>query len=107
MNKRIKLANAFGTGLMLACFVLAFVSSTVAALSVFPFTNVTEGDLSVAGMGLGATGVWIALGFFVYAEKSRQEFEGCLDERLNDMFKRLEKCECKCGQESSDEVEGA
>ena len=92
--------NAFGTGLMVACYVLAFVSSAVAALSVFPFTDVTEGDLSVAGMGLGATGVWIALGFFVYAEKSSQEFETRLKKCLCRMFERLEKCECKCQADS-------
>ena len=102
MKNLIRLNNAFGTGLMIACFVLAFVSSTVAALSVFPFAEVTEGDLSVAGMGLGATGVWIALGFFVYAEKSRQEFETRLKKCLCRMFDRLEKCECKSGQESAD-----
>lgn len=107
MNKRIKLANAFGTGLMVACYLLAFVAASVAALTVIGEGGLTDRGLSIAGVMLGATGVWIALGFFVYAEKSRQEFEGCLEERLNDMFKRLEKRECRCGQESSDEVEGA
>ena len=91
MRGLTNLANWFGTALMTACFVLAFVSAAVTALA-----TAVDGDLLIAGVGLGATGVWVALGFFFYAESNRQAFEECLEDRLDDMFERLGKCECRC-----------
>ena len=91
MSKRIRITRWVGTVAMLVCFVLAFATAVIAALAL-----VINGGLTTAGAVIGATGVWIALGFFFYAESSRQEFEGCLEERLDDMFERLGKCECKC-----------
>ena len=97
MSKRIRVARRVGTLAMLACFALAIAAAGVAALAA-----VIDGDLTVAGIGIGTTGVWIALGFFFYAESSRQEFEGCLEERLDDVFERLGKCECKCQTDAVD-----
>ena len=91
MSKRIRIPRWVGTAAILFCFALAFAAAVVAALAV-----VINGDLTTAGAVTGATGVWIALGFFFYAESSRQEFEGCLEDRLDDMFERLGKCECRC-----------
>ena len=97
MSKRIRVARRVGTLAMLACFALAIAAAVVAALAA-----VIDGDLTVAGVGIGTTGVWFALGFFFYAESSRQEFEGCLEERLDDVFERLGKCECKCQTDAVD-----
>ena len=91
MEKRMRIAQRFGIAMMIACFLSAAVAAVVAALVVF-----NGGDLTLAGLAIGGTGVWIALGFFFYAEQSRFGFEACLDDRLNDMVKRLEKCECRC-----------
>ena len=98
MSKLDRFMNAFGTGLMVACYVLALVAASVSALTVVGEGGLTDRGLTIAGVGLGATGVWLALGFFVYAEKSRREFEECLEHRLDDMFELLETCERRCGR---------
>ena len=88
MSKRIRVTQRVGTAAILFCFALAIAAAVPA--------YVIDDDLAVAGVGLGATGVWVAMGFFVYAEKSRREFEGRLEERLDDVFEGLGKYECEC-----------
>ena len=97
MKKRIRVTQRVGTAAMLICFALAIAAAVVAARAAL-----VDGDLTTAGAVTGATGVWIALGFFFYAESSRQEFEGCLEDRLDDMFERLGRCECKCQTDAVD-----
>lgn len=98
MSKRIRITRWVGTAAILFCFALAFATAVIAALAV-----TINGDLTTGGAVIGATGVWIALGFFFYAESSRQEFEGCLEDRLDDMFERLRRCECRCQVDAIDE----
>ena len=94
MDKRIRIARRFAIAMMVVCFLIAGVAASVAA-----FAIINDGDATVAGLLIGGAGVWIALGFFFYAEQSRMEFESCLEERLNDMVEQLKKCECMCQAE--------
>ena len=96
MSIREKASKRIGRGLMYAFFGLAFISASVAALTVVGEGGLSDRGLSVVGIGLGATGVWVALGFFMYAELTRNELEECIKKQLCEILGELKKCECSC-----------
>ena len=96
MTKREKLREGIGRGLMYAFFALGFISASVAAPTIVGEGGLSDRGLSIVGIGLGATGVWIALGFFMYAELTRNELEECIKGQLCQILGELKKCGCSC-----------
>lgn len=87
---------------MWAFFALAFVAASVAALVLTSDCVITPTELSMAGVALGTTGVWIALGFFMYEDRKRKENDELIKSKLKKIRKAQKKCQCKCRQESVD-----
>ena len=111
MSKHANGTNWLETVSMYACFGLAFVAASVTVIVLRMDGIESTQNWSIAGVGLSTTGVWIALGFFLYQDRKREEADRkhrdadeCIKKQLSAILERLEKCDCRCQAERRSEV---
>lgn len=91
MKNRGNAYRIFGNILMYGVFLVALLTSVVTVCIMLSSQN-WEG----VGVGVSATGVWIALWFFVSGDISRSNDVTEVRKGLHKIKRRLKKCECKC-----------
>ena len=96
MSKHVNGRDLIEKVFMWVFFAFAFVAASVAALVLIGDRVITTTDLSMAGVALGTTGVWIALGFFLYEDRKRKENDEIVISKLKKIRKTQKKYECRC-----------
>ena len=98
--------NWFETLWMYACFGLAIVSASVVAIVLRIDGFESPHSLSIAGVGLSTTGVWFALGIFLYQDRKRKKTDDCIKAELSEIRDELAKLRCKCQVDCCGEAVG-
>lgn len=96
MSKKNKGRNTIEECFMYACFWLAVVAASAAAIALYVDGVASLQSWSIAGVGLAASGVWASLGIFLYQDRKRKENDELIKSELKKIRKAQKKCECKC-----------
>ena len=90
--------------LMSVFFALAFAAAWVAAMVL----RIDGAGLlpvwSMAGVAIGATGVFAALGIFLHQDRKRQDADEDIKAQLSEIRKELNKLRCMCEAERCNDV---
>ena len=91
MSKLVDFGNGLGNVLMIVCFVVAL-SVAVATVCLMIVDNTWD----AVGVGVGTTGIWMALWLFVMTRREQRKVDARVCEGLCEILERLKKCQCSC-----------
>ena len=96
MSKQANRHDSIEECFMYVCFGLAFVAGSVVAIALNTGDGLSELRDSLVGIGLGASGLWFALGVFLYQDRKRKEADEDIKAQLREILDRLDERESEC-----------